>query len=147
MIKSKEKKEIGRFAVEFEIVNNEDLANAKRGHMDPAKVRRKTIKGRVDPGATLLVLPLAIVKELGLPVKKKKVKVRYADGRRGLRTEVDDIRIYLQGRDSIFTAIGEPNRETALIGAVGLEVLDFLVDCRQQRLVPRDPDYVLSEIE
>jgi predicted aspartyl protease len=147
VIKTKKEKKMGRFAVEFEIVNNQDLALAQSGHLAPAKVRRKIIKGTVDPGATLLVLPLAIAKELGLPIKKQKVKVRYADGRRGLRSEVDDIRIYLQGRDGIFTAIAEPNRETALIGAVVLEVLDFLVDCRQQRLVPRDPDYVLSEIE
>jgi len=28
-----------------------------------------------------------------------------------------------------------------------LEDLDFLVDCNKQRLVPRDPDFVVSEIE
>ena len=35
----------------------------------------------------------------------------------------------------------------ALIGAIVLEALDLLVDCRKQRLYPRDPDYVVSEIE
>jgi predicted aspartyl protease len=146
-MKTTEESKMGRFAVEFELVNNRDLANSVTGHLDPAKVRRKWIKGVVDPGATLLVLPLAVAKELGLPVKKHKVKVRYADGRRGLRSEVDDVRLYLEGRDNIFTAIVEPKRDTALIGAIVLEALDLLVDCRHQRLVPRDPDYVLSEIE
>lgn len=137
----------GRFAVEFEIANNRDIAAALSGHLDPAKVRRKKIKGTVDPGATLLVLPLAVVKELGLPVKKQKIKVRYADGRRGVRTQAEEIRVTLQGRDGTFTAIVEPKRDIALLGAVVLETLDFLVDSRKERLVPRDPDYVVSEVE
>jgi predicted aspartyl protease len=144
---TKEKKQMGRFAVEFEIANNRDLNNALGGHLDPAKVRRKVIKGIVDSGATRLVLPLAVAKELGLPIKRKKIKVRYADGRRGLRTEVEEIRLYLLGRDGIFNAIVEPKRDTALIGAIVLEDLDFVVACTMQRLVPRDPDYVMSEIE
>jgi hypothetical protein len=57
------------------------------------------------------------------------------------------VRLHLQGRDGIFTAVVEPKRDTALIGAIVLEDLDFLVDCQKQRLVPRDPDFVVSEIE
>lgn len=79
------KTKMGRFTVEVEITNNRDLANAESGYLDPAKVRRKTIRGVVDSGATRLVLPGALAKELGLPIKKKKVKVRYADGRRAMR--------------------------------------------------------------
>jgi hypothetical protein len=78
--------------------------------------------------------------------KKNKVKVRYADGRRALRTEVGAVHLSLQGRDDVFSAIVEPKRDTALIGAIVLEALDFLVDCGKQRLVPRDPDYILAEI-
>ena len=142
-----EGQKMGRFAVEFEIANNRDVGNALSGHLDPAKVRRKTIKGTVDPGATLLVLPQSVVKELGLPIKRQKVKVGYADGRRGVRSEAEEIRVTIQGRDGTFTAIVEPKREIALIGAVVLETLDFLVDSRRERLVPRDPDYVVSEID
>ena len=137
----------GRIAVDFEVANNEDLVMARTGHLDPAKVRRKTIQGVVDPGAMRLVLPQVVAKELGLPVRKQKVKVRYADGRRALRIEVDQVGLFLQGRDGVFSAVVEPKRDTALIGAIVLEDLDFLVDCAGLRLVPRDPDYVVSEIE
>ena len=142
-----EKKKMGRFTIEFEIANNRDLGNSLTGHLDAAKVRRKTIRGVVDSGATRLVLPASVAKELGLPIKEKKVKVRHADGRRGLRTEVEEVRLYLQGRDGIFSAVVEPKRDTALVGAIVLEELDFLVDCTKGCLVPRDPDYVVSEIE
>ena len=53
----------------------------------------------------------------------------------------------LLGRDGIFTAVVEPKRDTALIGAIVLEDLDFLVDCKNSRLVPRDPSGPLTEIE
>jgi hypothetical protein len=41
----------------------------------------------------------------------------------------------------------EPRRTTALIGAIVLEELDFIVDCARQTLRPRDPDGIVSEIE
>jgi predicted aspartyl protease len=138
---------MGRFSVDLEITNYSDLLLAEQGHLDPAKVRRKVIQGIVDSGASRMVLPEALVKELGLPIWKSKTKVKYADGRRALRREVGGVYLSLQGRFGIFTAIAEPKRETALIGAIVLEDLDFLVDCKKLCLVPRDPDYVLSEIE
>lgn len=142
-----EGQEVGRIAMEFEIANNYDIALALNGQLDPAKIRRKKLKGTIDPGATLCVLPASVVKELGLPIAKSKVSVRYADGRRCLREVADEVRVYLQGRDATFNAIVEPKRRTALIGAVVLETLDFLVDSRRERLVPRDPDYKTYEVE
>lgn len=138
---------MGRFSVDLEIVNHDDQVRARHGDLEPTKIRRKTIRGVVDSGAARLVLPLSLVKELGLPLKRSKVKVRYADGRRGLRSEVNDVAVNLQGRDGIFTAVVEPKRDTALIGAIVLEDLDFVIDCTSQRLVPRDPDHIFNEIE
>ena len=146
-MKTNGKQQMGRFSVDVEIANNQDLTRAKFGTLPPAKVRRQTIRGVVDCGATRLVLPQALARELGLPIKKKKVRVRYADGRQVMRTEVDEVRLFLLGRDGIFTAVVEPKRDTALIGAIVLEDLDFLVDSAKARLLPRDPDYVVSEIE
>jgi predicted aspartyl protease len=138
---------MGRFSVDIDITNYEDLIKAEAGHLDPREVRRKTIPGVVHPGATRLVLPQWVAKELGLPIKRDKIKVRYADGRRSLRAEVGAVHLRLQRREDVFSAVVEPKRETALIGAIVLEDLDFLVDCTKLRLVPRDPDYVVSEIE
>ena len=67
-------KRMGRFSVEFEVANHRDVALAESGHLDPAKIRRAKLKGLIDSGATRLVLPASVVKLLGLPVKKEKVK-------------------------------------------------------------------------
>ncbi len=137
---------VGRFSVEFEVANNDDLALARRGLLPLDQVRRETIRGVVDSGATKLVLPQDVVKRLGLPLGGP-VKVRYADGRRAQRREVKGVYLQLLGRDGTFTAISEPKRETALLGAIVLEDLDLLVDCAAQQVVPRDPSGAIYEIE
>ena len=45
------------------------------------------------------------------------------------------------------TNLAEPDRPDVLLGAIVLEDMDFVVDCRGQKLVPRDPNMILSEIE
>ena len=109
-------------------------------------MRRVKIFGVVDSGATSLVLPLEIVKKLGLPTVGE-TRVRYANNRTAKRKVVDDVYLELQGRHGTFNATVEPKRETALIGAIVLETLDFLVDCGKGRIYPRDPDMVVTEAE
>ena len=136
---------MGRFAVRVEIANRDDLGLVRRGLLDQKKVRRTKIKGVVDPGATGLVLPLAVVRKLGLPVTGQ-TQVRYADGRTTTR-ETAEASLELMGRHGVYTAVVEPERRTAVIGAFVLEDLDYLVDCRHERLVPRDPRFVITVIE
>jgi predicted aspartyl protease len=137
---------VGRFNVEFEVANNDDLALVRHGVLPADRVRRQTISGVVDPGAAMLVLPEAVVKELGLRLGNK-IKVRYADGRRAQRREAKGVYVELLGRNTIFDALIEPKRDTALIGAIVLEALDLLVDSRRARLIPRDPHGPIYEIE
>lgn len=137
---------MGRFAVEIELANRLDMAAAEEGRLPQDKIRRLTIRGVVDPGASRLVLPSSVAEQLGLP-RRGRTKVKYADGRSAWRDNVFDVWLSLQGRESVYVAIVEPKRESALIGAIVLEDMDFLVDCKNQRLVPRDPKAILSEIE
>jgi predicted aspartyl protease len=138
--------DVGRFKVEVKLANNNDVSAAERGNLDPTKIRRLTILGVVDSGAARLVLPESAVKALGLP-ESGKVGVRYADGRTAERPRVKGVYLELMGRDGVFTASVEPDRDTALIGAIVLEDLDFLVDCTKGALYPRDPRMVISEAE
>jgi len=137
---------VGRFSVEFEVANYADLIRERDGTLPSDKVRRQTIRGVVDSGAARLVLPQSVVKQLGLPLSDK-ILVRYADGRKAQRRQAKGVYLRLLGRDSTFSAIVEPKRESALIGAIVLEDLDLLVDCQSQRVVPRDPHGAIYEIE
>ena len=137
---------MGGFAVEIQLTNNRDLVKAEDGAMRKESVRRVKIRGVVDSGAARLVFPKAVADELGLKPTGK-AAVRYADGRSAVRPVVDNVHLTLLGRSSIFKAALEPKRDSALIGAVVLEDLDFLVDATHQRLVPRDPKMIVSEAE
>jgi predicted aspartyl protease len=137
---------VGRFYVDFEVANYRDLMRAEDGLLDAGKVRRLKLRGLVDSGASRLVLPGSVVKKLGLPATKR-VRVRYADRRSKIRDAVSNVYVELLGRSGVFTAGVEPKRRIALIGAIVLEDLDFLIDPSRERLVPRDPKFVVSEIE
>lgn len=136
---------MGRFSVDFEVANHEDMVRARIGLIPDKQVRRVRLRGVVDPGATRLVLPKKVVDRLGL-AGTEKVKVRYADRRVGKRDLVEGVYAEVQGRHGVFSAIVEPKRRSALIGAIVLEDFDFMVDCTSQRLVPRDPRFIVSEI-
>lgn len=140
-------KEVGRFTVDVEVANYDDLALMHRGLLPPDQVRRETIPGVVDSGAAMVVLPQDLVKRLGLRLSSNKARVRYADGRRAQRREALGVLLKLLGRETTLTAVVEPKRENALLGAIVLEALDLLVDCTNQRLIPRNPDGPLYEIE
>jgi len=137
---------MGRISVEVELANDADLVRVEDGLLSPEKARRTRIRGVVDSGATRLVIPASVAKQLGLEVSGS-IRVRYADGRTADRPVAQRVRLTYGGRDSVFNAVVEPDRESVLIGAIVLEDLDFLVDCAGQRLVPRDPKQIISEIE
>jgi predicted aspartyl protease len=137
---------MGRFSVDLLLSNNRDVIKAEEGSLPPEKVRKMACKGVVDPGATRLVLPETVVKQLGLPTVGE-VQDRYAVQRSVKRPRVEDVRLQLQGREGTFNASVEPDRTDALVGAIVLEDLDFLVDCTTQTLRPRDPNWIISVAE
>ena len=136
---------MGRVIVTFEVMNQSDLILAEAGHLTPDKIRRVSMQGVIDTGADL-VLPKGVVDLLGLPVSGK-ATVHYGDRSTQRRDIVDYAHVQLLGRGSVFNAIVEPNRTDALIGAVVLETLDLIVDCKKNQLIPRDPNGIISEVE
>jgi predicted aspartyl protease len=137
---------VGRFSVEIELANHRDVMLAEAGFLLKEQVRRARISGVVDTVASRLVLPASVVTSLGLP-EAGQVTARFADGRRESKTIVGDVELEIQGRSSVFTAVVEPGRTDALIGAIVLEELDFVPDCTRQALLPRDPHGLIAEID
>lgn len=137
---------MGRVTVDVELLNRGDSILAERGQLSPDKVRKAVVSAVVDTGAAQLVVPGRLVSELGLE-KLGEASVRFADNRRTNRDVVKEVGLRLMGREATFNAIVEPNREDALLGAIVLEALDFVVDCTGQKLVPRDPDRIVAEID
>lgn len=137
---------MGRVMVEVKVTNHRDMLFAEAGTLPSEKVRRLQITGVVDSGANWLVLPETVATQLGLPAGGV-CTVRYADGRSAERPLVEEVNVEVLGRHGVFRAIVEPDRTTALLGAIVLEDMDLLVDCVKQALVPRDPNQMIAEVE
>jgi predicted aspartyl protease len=104
------------------------------------------MRGVVDTGAARLVLPESVAADLGLE-DVGETRVRHADGRVAQRRMAGPVQLSYLGRRGTFTALVEPERESALIGAIVMEDLDLIADCTSQTLQPRDPKQIISEIE
>jgi predicted aspartyl protease len=137
---------MGRVLVKLMVANNQHVQMAKVGALDPSKVIWFELEAVADSGATHLVLPTDVAERLALP-KGDDVIVRYADRRSTKKPTVEEVRVELLGRQGTFRAHLEPDRSTALIGAIILEDLDFLVDCKNQKLVPRDPNVMIEDVD
>jgi len=135
----------GRFSVEFVVANNRDVVGSV-GDRVLDRVKHVVLSGVVDSGAARLVLPQRVADELDLRVEGR-TTVRYADHRREKRPLVGNVWLELLGRHGVFSAVIEPERNDALLGAIVLEELDLLVDCATQSLYPREPDSIVTEIE
>jgi predicted aspartyl protease len=141
-----QKRPVGRFSVEVELANADEIARSKAGDVPAGQVHRATVLGVVDSGAARLVIPASVAQQFGVEVSGS-AKVRYADGHTAERGIARRVHLSYGGREGVFNAIVEPGRDSALIRAIVLEDLDLLVDCTGQRPVPRDPHQIISEIE
>ena len=136
---------MGRFTMKVEFANNDDLVRARAGDIPPEDVRKIEIEAWVDTGASRLVLPQSAVDRLGIPVVGK-TTARLADHSTIERDVVRYVWLSMLGREGVFTAMAEPNREDALLGAIVLEDLDMVADCITGTCHPRNPDHIITEL-
>ena len=140
-----EEQKIERVWVEVDLANYEDLVLANAGVIPQDKVRRTRIRGVVDSRAARLVIPEAVALQLGLQTPTIG-RIQHARPHSALTFVTTAVHLAYVGRDSVFNAFVDPDRDTALIGRVILGELDLLVDFTAHRLVPRDPEQIVCEM-
>ncbi|MBI1899960.1 MAG: aspartyl protease family protein [Planctomycetia bacterium] len=125
---------MGRVVVSATIDNLQDLFDADRKLLANDKVRRVTVDNAlVDTGATMLSLPTRLIQQLGLrPLRKR--QARTSGGAITVQL-YGSVRLTIQGRDCISDVTEVPDDCPALIGQIPLELLDFVVDPANQRLI------------
>ncbi|MEW6102707.1 MAG: retroviral-like aspartic protease family protein [bacterium] len=104
------------------------------------------VEAIIDTGATQVLLPIDLVKRLGLKFSGR-TKVRYADGRIEEKDVALGLRIEILGRDTISRVIIEKEGAKPLLGQIVLEDTDLLVDCKTGKVIPNpaSPDMPLLE--
>jgi predicted aspartyl protease len=126
---------MGRVTAAATIENMKDLWEVECG-MRPADQARKIAlqDALVDTGATVLSLPTASIRQLGL----RKLASKRVTSSQGGVTEADlyeAVRLTIQGRTCTIDVLEVADNVPTLIGQVPLELLDFVVDLRGGKLV------------
>lgn len=93
------------------------------------------IEAVVDSGATMLVLPESLVRELNFP-KIRKQTGKYANEETAERDIVWGVEVEVCGRVGVFEAIVEPKKKYALLGAIVMETLDLIIEPRGLEIYP-----------
>ena len=125
---------MGKVIVTATIENIEDLFAVKKNLLSPENVRRVRVDDAlVDTGATSLSMPKALIAALGLDLLRER-RARTSAGTINVRV-YGTVRLTIQGRDCPCDVAEVPDDCPVLIGQVPLELLDFVVDPVNQRLL------------
>lgn len=128
---------MGEVVVKVKLTNYADELMVRQGLLAKDQVRSLEADAIVDTGAVQLVIPQAIVQQLGLGRFSTQV-AQYADGRQEEVDVADGVSVELLGRRTLEEAL--VLGDEILIGQTVLEKTDLHVDCRGQRLFP-NPDH------
>lgn len=126
------------------VSNNYRTRQSANNDLPPDQAPHFELDAVVDGKAMALVLPQDVADRLELPSAGATI-VHYGDGSQKRRPRADQVQVEVLGRVGTFQAVLEPNRTTALLGAVVLESLDLIVDCGRGELKPRDPDVIIED--
>lgn len=137
---------MGAVRVKVKLTNAIDEAMVSRGILAPHLLRECETEALVDTGALTLVIPPQIVEQLGLRIRSSQV-ARYVNGYEETIGVTEPVLIECEGRQTADE--GLVVGDEVMLGQVILEKLDFLVDCRNQRLVPnpQNPNYRVAVIK
>lgn len=129
-----EQQTMGKVLVVAKIENLFDVENRERGLLDVDQVRTVQVEDAlVDTGATGLLLPTKLIQQLGLRAYRNRPS-RTIAGDTTL-TMYTAVRLTVQGRDCISDVAEIPDEFSMVIGQVPLELMDFVVDPKGQRLI------------
>ncbi|MFL5245707.1 MAG: aspartyl protease family protein [Gemmataceae bacterium] len=125
---------MGKVLVRAKVENLKDLYKVDLGLIPQNEARFVEVSNAlVDTGATALSMPRQLIAQLGLdPVRRRQARTSAGT----ITVQVfATVRLTIQGRDCVCDVTELPDDCPVLIGQVPLEILDFVVDPVNQRLI------------
>jgi clan AA aspartic protease len=137
---------MGEVRAQVKLTNIIDEELMHQGQLTPQQVRTYEANALVDTGAVCTVLPIDVVRRLGLRIRTQRV-AEYADGRKEAVDVTVPFSININGRDTAEEAL--VLGDEILIGQTVLEKLDLHVDSANRRLIPNPahPDQTVTKVK
>ena len=125
---------MGKVLVEARLENLEDLYKTAQGTLAAEEVRSVNVTDAlIDTGATSLLVPSRLIAQLGLSLLRTR-PARTIAGKMEM-SMYRAVRLSVLGRDCI-SDVGEIGDEfPVVIGQVPLELMDWVVDPKNQQLI------------
>ena len=137
------KDEIGKVIAQIRVENWLD-AELIRAGARKEKPRVVETEALVDTGTVKFYLKSSVIRELGLhPVGE--IQTRTMSNRSEARTVFSPVAWEIQGRIGRFDVVEVPDALPNIVGQIPLEDLDWVVDCKNQKLIP-NPEHKNGEL-
>ncbi len=137
------KNDMGKVVTRIKVENWLDAELIKAGARKE-KPRSVETDALVETGAVKFYLKSSVIRQLGLhPVGE--TKSRTMSNRSELRTVFSPVALEIQGRTGRFDVVEIPDSLPNIVGQIPLEDLDWVVDCRNQKLIP-NPEHKNGEL-
>ena len=125
---------------DIELINADDLALVRRGHLKAGDVRKIKVTSLVDSGAYMLAVNEDVKNQLDLPV----IDQQFAELADGSQIEVDvvgPVEVRFENRRVTADAMVLPGTGEILLGCIPMEGMDVVIDPKQQKLLvnPKTP--------
>jgi len=121
------------------IENLDDVKDAEKRRITEDQVRRIEVDdARVDTGATYVSMPMRLINQLGLK-RLKTIQAKTVAGPMSFGI-FDQVKLTIQDRDCEVRVAEVADNCPVLIGYIPLELLDLVVDPKNQRLIG-NPDH------
>ncbi len=137
---------MGEVRVKVKLTNAFDESLERRGKISKNEIRTYEADALVDTGAVSSVVPFNVMKQLGVLSIGSRI-AEYADGRKDRVDLTEPIVFDIIGR--ITTENAMVLGDEVIIGQTVLEVIDMMVDCVNQKLIPNPahPDQPVVKIK
>ena len=134
---------MGKVIAQIKVANWFDLESLAAGTRTD-QPRALETSALVDTGAVKFYLKSSIIRELGLrPVGE--IQTRTMSNRSEARTVFSPVALEIQGRTGRFDVVEISDALPNIVGQIPLEDLDWVVDCKNQRLIP-NPEHKNGEL-
>jgi hypothetical protein len=132
---------MGIVYADIELINEADVALAKRHYIGIDEVRRIRLSMMADSGAWMMAINESIQSQMEFSYIDKR-EVRLANGQIEEYDVVGPIGVRFANRRAICSAFVLPGESEPLLGAIPMEEMDVLINPKRQELVvnPDHPD-------
>ena len=130
---------MGLIYADIELINGDDLSDARRHRIGEDEVRRMNVSMLVDTGSYMLAINESIQEQLQFPIVEKR-KAQLAEGHIVECDVVAPVELRFKNRATTCRAMVLPGDAEPLLGAIPLEDMDVLIHPLRQELIV-NPDH------